>query len=308
MADAASEKLEMCISFIREQLKIHKQKCSNDAIEPFFLGMNGVQGIGKTYLVSSIARNFREANTATIVLSIDDFYLSNADQTRLATDHPDNPLIQHRGQPSTHDLDLAISTLASLRVGHETSIPSYDKSAFDGKGDRVPLSQWVRVNEKMHQQVRLVILEGWCLGFRSLDNSSLRAAWEKAVEARVRGIGYLGRLGHNRLEDVRYLNEALKGYDVVTNPFPDPVQADGNSDAENLQYVYAWRLEQEATLRRERGRGMTNEEVKKFVDGYYPSYELFTEQLRAGVFEGREGSQLRLVVGKDRNIKEVVQL
>lgn len=167
--------------------------------------------------MSSIARDFREAKIATIVLSIDDFYLSNADQTRLATNHPHNPLIQHRGQPSTHDLELATSTLASLRAGHDTSIPSYDKSAFDGKGDRVPQSQWVRVNERKDQRVRLVILEGWCLGFRSLDDSSLRTAWEKAaVEARVKGVGYLGRLGHNRLEDVRYLNEALKGYDVVT--------------------------------------------------------------------------------------------
>ncbi|KAI4103599.1 MAG: hypothetical protein L6R37_003745 [Teloschistes peruensis] len=305
MADAASEKLEICISFIREQLKIHKQKCGNDVTEPFFLGMNGVQGIGKTYLVSSIARNFREANTATIVLSIDDFYLSNADQTRLATSHPDNPLVQHRGQPSTHDLDLATSTLASLRADLETSIPSYDKSAFDGKGDRVPQSQWVRVNEKKHQQVRLVILEGWCLGFRSLDNSSLRTAWEKAVEARVKGAGYLGRLGHNRLEDVRPLLLRLDNMGLIGISQLDALI---HLDAEDLQYVYAWRLEQEATLRRERGRGMTDEEVKKFVDGYYPSYELFTEQLRAGVFEGRKGSQLRLVVGKDRNIKEVVHL
>ncbi|KAL9584570.1 MAG: hypothetical protein Q9212_002033 [Teloschistes hypoglaucus] len=305
MADGENRKLEICISFIQEQLKIHNQRCSDDVIEPLFLGMNGVQGIGKTYLVSSIARNFRQANIATIVLSIDDFYLSNADQTRLATTHPDNPLIQHRGQPSTHDLDLATSTLASLRAGRETSIPSYDKSAFDGKGDRVPQSQWVKVNEKEHQQVRLVILEGWCLGFRSLNDSSLRTAWEKAaVEARFKSTGYFGRLGHNRLEDVRYLNEALKGYDVVTNQLDALIHL----DAEDLQYVYAWRLEQEATLRREKGCGMTDEEVTRFVDGYFPSYELSTEKLREGVFEGRKGSQLRLVVGKDRNIKEVVHL
>lgn len=107
-------------------------------------------------------------------------------------------------------------------------------------------------------------------------------------------------------------------------PFPIAVQADVNSDAEDLQYVYAWRLEQEAMLREEKGSGMTDEEVSKFVDGCwstfnhisthllteldYPSYELFTEQLRAGVFEGRKGSQLRIVIGKDRNIKEVVHL
>ncbi|KAI4259298.1 MAG: hypothetical protein LQ352_000838 [Teloschistes flavicans] len=306
MSDGANKKLEICVSFILEQLKIQNQRCSNDIMDPFFLAMNGLQGAGKSHLVSFIASTLRKDpyNIATTVLSIDDFYLSNADQTRLAKTHPNNPLVHHRGQPSTHDLELATSTLASLRAGHETSIPSYDKSAFGGKGDRVTQSQWVKVNEDKQQQVKLVILEGWCLGFRSLSESRLREEWEKAVQARVEGVSYLGRLGHNRLEDVRYLNEALKGYDVVTNQLDALIHL----DAEDLQYVYAWRLEQEAMLREEKGSGMTDEEVSKFVDGYYPSYELFTEQLRAGVFEGRKGSQLRIVIGKDRNIKEVVHL
>lgn len=43
----------------------------------------------------------------------------------------------------------------------------------------------------------------------------------------------------------------------------------------------------------------------------YPSYELFTETLRKGIFVGRgreedgRGRQLRLVVGTDRRVKEV---
>lgn len=39
------------------------------------------------------------------------------------------------------------------------------------------------------------------------------------------------------------------------------------SDAENLQFVYEWRLEQEDQLRRERGSGMTNDAVMNFIDG-----------------------------------------
>ena len=38
-------------------------------------------------------------------------------------------------------------------------------------------------------------------------------------------------------------------------------------DAEDTQFVYAWRLEQEAALREKRGSGMTDEEVRQFVDG-----------------------------------------
>ena len=38
-------------------------------------------------------------------------------------------------------------------------------------------------------------------------------------------------------------------------------------DALHTHYVYDWRLEQEARLRKSRGTGMTDEQVVKFVDG-----------------------------------------
>lgn len=38
-------------------------------------------------------------------------------------------------------------------------------------------------------------------------------------------------------------------------------------DASDPQYVYKWRSEQEAGLRASKGCGMTDEEVKNFVDG-----------------------------------------
>ncbi|KAL8691846.1 MAG: hypothetical protein Q9218_003024 [Villophora microphyllina] len=256
MSDEESTKLNLCIAFILEQLKLHNQRCNNNA---FFLGINGVQGIGKTYLVSSIARTLENSpyEIPTVVLSIDDFYLSHEDQRRLAASHPDNPLVQHRGQPSTHDLDLAISTLSSLRANCETIIPSYDKSAFNGQGDRVQHSQWSKVNVEQEQPIRLMIVEGWCLAFRSLDDNRLKSKWEMAVQARNQGEGYLGRLGHSPLEDIEFLNEALKGYDAVT----DQLDALIHLDAEDSQYVYDWRQEQEAALRRDRGSGMTDEQM-----------------------------------------------
>ena len=38
-------------------------------------------------------------------------------------------------------------------------------------------------------------------------------------------------------------------------------------DAEDPQWVYEWREQQEASLRASKGSGMTTEEVKNFVDG-----------------------------------------
>ncbi|KAL8775363.1 MAG: hypothetical protein Q9209_000371 [Squamulea sp. 1 TL-2023] len=321
MSKEPSDTLQICLSYILEQLRRHDENC-DDEIVPFFLGINGVQGIGKSFLVSCSRQALRSGtefinkvqmflilarvnhDVRTIVLSLDDFYLTHDDQVQLAVHHPKNPLVQHRGQPSTHDLPLALSVLASLRGGQETDIPSYDKSAFNGQGDRKPRDQWTQVNKNGQQPVRLVILEGWCLGFRALNDAQLTACWTDAVKQCTQGSHYRGRLGHNRLEDVLLINEALKGYDALT----DQLDALIHLDAEDPQYVYEWRLEQEDQLRRERGSGMTNAEVANFVDGYYPSYELFTNGLRSGVFANRIGAQLRLVIRKDRLVKEVINL
>ena len=35
-----------------------------------------------------------------------------------------------------------------------------------------------------------------------------------------------------------------------------------------------------------KGKGMSDDDVKNFVDGYYPAYELYTEGLRRGLFVG----------------------
>ena len=40
----------------------------------------------------------------------------------------------------------------------------------------------------------------------------------------------------------------------------------------------------------------------------YPAYELYTDVLRKGIFDGEKGRQLRLVVGEDRRVREVVEI
>lgn len=39
------------------------------------------------------------------------------------------------------------------------------------------------------------------------------------------------------------------------------------SDAEDISYVYDWRIQQEHGLIASRGSGMTNDQVTEFVDG-----------------------------------------
>ncbi|KAA6415143.1 MAG: hypothetical protein FRX48_01895 [Lasallia pustulata] len=309
MSRVVDDKSEHCIPFILERLRLHRKKYADDQhAPPFFLGLNGLQGAGKTTLVSTLSHTLRSPphSLPTTVLSIDDLYLPYLLQQHLATSHPTNPLVQHRGQPSTHDIALGRSVFSSLRNGQPTKIPSYDKSTFTGQGDRVPEEKWEWVNQENQEgqeRVRFVIFEGWCVGFRPLSREEVKSKWADAVRAKEQG-GYRGRLGCNRLEDVEFINAALREYDELTDQFDALIHI----DAEDTQYVYEWRLEQEAALRATKGVGMTDEQVVNFVNGYYPAYELFTERLRAGACGEEKGRQLRLVVGKDREVKEVFRV
>ena len=194
------------------------------------------------------------------MLSIDDFYLSHDDQIQLASKFPSNLLIQHRGQPSTHDLPLLLSVFSALRRGEECRLPIYDKSAFSGQGERAGKDFWPTYNTG-NRTIGVVILEGWCVGFvslshrllfiysineiyqgsrrrgrdhhlvyiislrlntltaisqqRALDDGRLRRLWDLAVSQKDNG-EYTGRLGWNSLENVQYVNDALRKYDEVT--------------------------------------------------------------------------------------------
>jgi D-glycerate 3-kinase len=291
------DKSPHCIPFILRQLSLHQS--SPHHAKPFIIGLNGVQGAGKTTLVTTLSSLLTKPpySLPTLVLSIDDLYLTHADQLALASQHVDNPLVQHRGEPGTHDMVLARSVFEALKEGKETKVPEYDKSAYNGQGDRVSQSLWKIVNGASQEKTQVLIFEGWCVGFRSLSEDEVKARRE----------GESVTLGRHKLEDLLFINEKLKEYEVLNQAFDAFIHI----DAEETGFVYAWRQEQEEVLRREKGRGMSREEVERFVDGYYPAYELFTEKLREGLFaglEGGKGRQLRLVVGKDRRVKEVIEI
>ena len=103
----------------------------------------------------------------------------------------------------------------SLRENLPTKIPAYDKSAYQGEGDRVDEGLWEGVNGDGQEKVKVVIFEGWCVGFRARGEKGVRRVWEDAVAEKEKG-GYDGRLGYIRFEDVRFVDEMLKGYDAFT--------------------------------------------------------------------------------------------
>ena len=192
---------------------------------------------------------------------------------------------------------LARTLIEDLLAGKETRIPSYDKSLFSGLGDRAPESSWTAVNTASSPKIRVIILEGWCVGFRSLPTSTI--ALKQAAPSLT--------LGKHTKEHLLFVNEKLKAYDVLTDEFDAFIHI----DAEDTKFVYEWREQQEAALRRDKGVGMTKEQVIAFVDGYFPAYELYVDGVREGIFKGKEaakGKQLRLIVGRDRKVKEVIKI
>ncbi len=54
MPEIVDDKSQHCIPFLLERLRIHTERHANadGNTPPFFLGLNGVQGAGKTVLVS----------------------------------------------------------------------------------------------------------------------------------------------------------------------------------------------------------------------------------------------------------------
>ncbi|KAM0484407.1 hypothetical protein ACHAPX_001830 [Trichoderma viride] len=293
------DKSPICIPFILNRLKLHQQASShNELPPPLIIGLNGIQGVGKSTLVVPLAAALAQEGIPTLVCSIDDFYLTHEDQVALARANPDNALWQVRGEPGTHDIPLLKSVFSSLLRHEATLLPQYDKALFSGQGDRLPPSSWTPINSSSNSPpLQVIILEGWCVGFRPIAPSAITA--KHASPSRT--------LHQHRLEHLLAINEKLKEYDQVTDMFG----AFLHIDSETIEYVYDWRQEQEEHLRLARGdpnAGMTKEQVVKFVDAYYPAYELYSEGLRSGLLPGRPGAQLRMIVGRDRKVKQVVEV
>lgn len=114
------------------------------------------------------------------VLSIDDLYLPHSGLKEVAERYPDNALLSGRGQPGTHDIPLGTSILAALKEineaeGQEVQFPVFEKSLFNGEGDRVEGGPTVRA------PLDIVILEGWCVGFCPVPTQTIDERYETPI-------------------------------------------------------------------------------------------------------------------------------
>lgn len=187
-----------------------------------FVAVQGPQGSGKTHLTRSLvsALSSPPHSLRFAVFSVDDLYLTLSDLQKLSADNPGNKLWKGRGQPGTHDVKLGADILTRLRdIGVEAGVPdvttktqvvlpSYDKSKYDGQGDRAA------VGTPVNSPVDVVIMEGWCVGFHPLEQPELDELWKNVcAEAEVNPGSIIQRAMEGiRKEDIESVNVALRDY------------------------------------------------------------------------------------------------
>jgi D-glycerate 3-kinase len=266
----------------------------SDSSQPIVLGIIGLQGSGKSTWAAKIVQLLRANHLNAFTISLDDLYKTHNGLIAQRNQDPKNALYWTRGQPGTHDEELATQFFQGIRDNQlPLLIPSFDKSKFQGEGDRAPRAEWPTITAKPD----VLVFEGWCVGFQAL--TSVEVA-QKHAHAQEQPSSTLSR---HKLEHLLQVNDSLGKYCTT---FMGPQHFDFliHIDTDDLRNVYTWRLEQEHKLIGDRGEGMSDKEVVAFIDGYMPDYELYLGRLREGFFD-ESGRQVRVLLDDKRKVESV---
>jgi D-glycerate 3-kinase len=218
---------------------------------PWVLGLQGPQGGGKSTLAAALVAGLGDIGVRGVAVSIDDFYLTHQEQTALAARHPGNPYLLYRGYPGTHDVALGervIDALVALGSGETALVPTYDKSAHAGRGDRAPEAAWRRVEGPLD----LLIVEGWMLGFSPVDAAPLAP-------------------------DLQAPNALLGAY----GSWSQRLDAFVSLQVDSLDAIVRWRIDAERA-RRDRGEAaLSDEDARDYIERFLPAYRLYAPALAA---------------------------
>ncbi|MDH2432007.1 hypothetical protein QCD60_05490 [Pokkaliibacter sp. MBI-7] len=195
---------------------------------PMVLGINGAQGAGKSTL-SNLLEIILSAGFGkrVVVFSIDDLYKTREERERLASEV--HPLLMTRGVPGTHDIDLGLQLIESVKQAERhqaTKIPVFDKS-IDDRCDPMFWQEW-------EGSADVIIFEGWCVG-----------AKPQADEELIAPVNPLEEVEDDQQTWRRYVNEQLKG--LYAELF-EQLDALVMLKVPSMEAVYAWRTQQEQKL------------------------------------------------------------
>jgi D-glycerate 3-kinase len=218
--------------------------------KPLLIGVNGAQGTGKSTLAHLLTGLLQGMGQHAVALSLDDFYLTKAERTRLSQDI--HPLLACRGVPGTHDVRLASQTLDKLLAagpGDLVHLPGFDK----GADDRLPESKWSLVSGPLD----IIFFEGWCVGATPQADGELLMPMNTLEKTEDQD----GRWRH-------FVNEALSlGYQSLFARLNLLLVL----QAPDFEQVYAWRGHQELQMQRKRGDreiGFNALELVRFIQHF----------------------------------------
>ena len=200
---------------------------------PFVLGISGCQGSGKSTACELLESLLSAQGLVVARLSLDDFYFSQ--QRRRVLAQAVHPLFATRGVPGTHDIDLALTTLAALRDNDRsdiTALPRFDKTT----DNPLPREEWPILSARHNRPpADIVLLEGWCLGATPQSECELAGACnslerEEDPEGLWRG----------------FVNKQLAGdYQILFSQLDRLIFL----AAPSFNSVLTWRIRQESRLR-----------------------------------------------------------
>ena len=198
-----------------------------DKKRPYFVGLAGGQGTGKT-TISSLIRIIliKYFKLKVFRISIDDFYKTRKE--RISLSKRIHPMLLTRGVPGTHDINMMLSFFKKVKSKKfkRLKLPTFNK-AID---DRSNKKSWYELNEKPD----VVIFEGWCVGAKSETNNTLKKtinSMEKAKDQK--------RIWR------KYVNYQLKSkYKNLYSQLNCLIYL----KAKNFNLLQKWRLKQERKL------------------------------------------------------------
>ena len=221
------------------------------------LGLSGGQGTGKTTITTIISIILRKYfNKKTFVISIDDFYKTIKERYKLSKNI--HPLLQTRGVPGTHDVNIILNFFRKLNTNNfkPISLPKFDKSI----DDRIKKNKW----HKLKKKPDIVILEGWCVGAKPQTNKQL-----------IKPVNLMEKNEDISAKWRKYVNFQLKTkYKKLYSQLKSVIYLKTPS----FNLLRSWRIKQEKKLKTKKtinSKIMTNKEVIRFM----MTYERLTLQM-----------------------------
>ena len=228
--------------------------------QPYFVGLAGGQGTGKTTissLLEIILRKYFKLNVFKI--SIDDFYRTRKERFNLSKKV--HPLLMTRGAPGTHDIKIMLDFFRKSKTKKFKSfkLPKFNK-AID---DRCKKNQWYTIKKRPD----VVIFEGWCVGARAEKNSTIK-----------KSINSLEKANDAQLIWRNYVNKQLK---TKYKKLYDQLDCLVYLKAKNFSLLQKWRLIQEKKLWLKNKNKKTNNKImsKGDVINFMQTYQRVTQNM-----------------------------